>query len=482
MSVRTSLAWSFSQRFVQHIFNLIGSVIIARLLTPAEMGVFTLAMAAGFLIGAFRDFGVGSYLIREKDLNDLKIRTAFGIWITVSWTIGIVIYLARSYVSAAYGVSGISDVLLLVSINYFITPFGLPADTLMRREMRFKELHHITLTCGILSLCITTTLAFMGYSFMALAWGFLASTTTRTTLLLISRPDHIKMLPSLRYWRAVVRFGGLVTAQSFLITINTEGIKFIVGGFFNPAAVALIERANQIPVLMRESVCAPLANVLLPAFSNSLHKGESIGSPVTKLISGLTALIWPAFLTIGLLATPIVVFVFGQNWLIAGKILPFLLLSHAISSSLPYPSQILVPCGKVKLLFWLVLFSTVSSLMLAALGAWHSLMMCVYLQPVHATLFTLASYLCIRRYWQADISTILRNYAKAFVVAVLSAIPALTVLAVYGDHVPVAALFSVALSAPIIWLFAIYFLKHPLSEEITSVLSKLRLMWSREAG
>src|SRR5688572_2485765 len=101
------------------------------------MGVFALAMAASALIASLREFGIGSYLVREPQLNQEKVRTAFGMWLVLSWTMGIVLLVARTPLAEAYGTPGIADVLLVASLSFFVTPFGQPAHALLVRDMRF---------------------------------------------------------------------------------------------------------------------------------------------------------------------------------------------------------------------------------------------------------------------------------------------------------------------------------------------------------
>lgn len=50
------------------------TIILARLLSPSEIGVFSIAAVTVSIAHVFRDFGVGAYLQREKDLNPEKIR------------------------------------------------------------------------------------------------------------------------------------------------------------------------------------------------------------------------------------------------------------------------------------------------------------------------------------------------------------------------------------------------------------------------
>src|SRR3546814_4930345 len=69
LTIRTSFAWAFSEQTLQQLVQLAAAVIIARLLTPEEMGIFALAYAASAVLTALRSFGVGNYLIREPDLH-----------------------------------------------------------------------------------------------------------------------------------------------------------------------------------------------------------------------------------------------------------------------------------------------------------------------------------------------------------------------------------------------------------------------------
>lgn len=466
MSTRKSLAWSFSQQFGQKGLQFLASIVIARLLTPDEVGVFAIAMAAQALISSLREFGVGSYLIREEELNDDKIRTAFGIWLAVSWSLGLFVLLVRGPLATLYDTPGIADVMILLSISFFITPFGQPANALLTREMRFDVLHHIALTTTVASIATSITLAALGFSYMALAWGMVAGVVVRALLLIAVRPDHLKLLPGFRYWRDVVQFGGYLTGASLAGTVNTEGVKFVLGGLITPGTLALFERAVQIPSLARQSLFGPLGRVLFPTFSKDIREGHSIGPAVVKLVAAQTVIIWPTFLTIGLLAEPVVVFLFGENWRVAGEILPYILFAQALLPLLPQLEQILVPYGEVRRLFWLRMVLMVSNIGLAVAGAIHSLELFAMLRPVETSIAVTLIYLAIRHLWQVEPGQIHPIYARAVMVSLISAVPAAVVRVIWADAVPIWALLVVAASAPVLWLLGIYLTNHPLRKEI----------------
>ena len=171
------MAWTFSEQFLQYGLQFAASVIIARLLTPDEIGIFVLAMSASAILTSLRAFGVGSYLIREPDLDLAKIRSAFGVMLAVSWSLGLLLFFSRDFIAGLYGRESIAEAISLLSLNFAISPLGAPAAALLTREMRFKVLHNIGIASSAIGTLVSVVLAYLGLSYMALAWGLLVTTS-----------------------------------------------------------------------------------------------------------------------------------------------------------------------------------------------------------------------------------------------------------------------------------------------------------------
>tara|TARA_R110001583_G_scaffold154316_1_gene305998 strand:- start:28807 stop:30228 length:1422 start_codon:yes stop_codon:yes gene_type:complete len=473
MNFRKSLAWSFGQETVTFVLQFIGSIIMARLLTPAEFGVFALAMAASYLLSSFRNFGIGSYLIREKELTADKIATAFTLWICLSWSLGLMVLLARGPIAAAYGEPGIADVLLVLSGSFFITPLGQPTNSLLMREMRFDLLHHINLLSTLCGLGTSIGLAMHGHSYMSMAWGLLVDTLVRALALLWIKRRQVSLRLSLAHWREVMQFGGYLTAASFLGELNQHGIKFIVGALINPTAVALLERAVQIPNLVRQTIFRPLGPVLFPKFAEDIRQGRSIGPAVEKVVAFTSVLVIPTFLVIALCAESIVVLLFGDNWRVAGELLPWFLLSNAILTLLPQPHQILVPHGQVKRLFKLSSLGVLNNIILTAIGAWYGLEVFAMTRPVETIIFIILSFFAIRQFWGCNLDRLIPLYLKAMLLAFFCAIPALIAVYYYGPNLNWTVLSSIAACSTLFWLVGIFVLKHPLCIELKLIFKKL---------
>lgn len=474
MTLRTSLGWSFLEEFGKKVLHLAGSVIVARLLTPNEMGVFALAMAVYAFVGAIKHFGISSYLVREADLTDEKIRSAFGVWLIVCGVLALVVFAGRGVVADAYDTPGIAAVLSVIAVSFLLTPFGEPARALLMRDMRFDLLNHINLTSAAVQLVTTVGLALLGWSYMALAWGLLLSTAVQSILLLAARPRHVTMLPGLSAWRQITGFGGWLTGASIAGTMTSEGQKFVLGGFLGPAAVALFERAVQVPSIFRMSLIAPVGRVLFPAFAEDIRNGERIGPKVEMLIAFNTILVWPAFAVAAVVAEPLIVFVFGPQWRVAGTILPYLLWSQAFLALLPQPEQILVPYGRVRRAFWVRGFAVINGLGFTALGAMHSLEMVAYLRPLTTTIFVAVLALSMFRLMDVRTGSLGTGYVKALITAAVCAAPAIMLVRATPGDLPVTHLLAVLGGAAPLWLLTVFALQHPIAREIGRIAIEAR--------
>lgn len=474
MSTRKSLAWSFSQQFGQYVLQFVGSVVIARLLTPHEVGVFSLALAANFLITSLREFGVGSYLIREETLNDDKVRTAFGIWIVTSWSLGLVVLAVRGLFADLYDTPGISDVLTIVSISFFITPLGQPANALLIREMRFDLQHHITLASVLVSVSTNIILAVLGFSYMALAWGMIAGVIVRSLLLIAARPDHLRMLPSLQYWRDVVSFGGWVTATSIVGTINSQGSKFILGGVINPSALAQFERSSQLPITARMAISRPLGRVLLPAFAQLSRDKQRLDESFIKATNLMNVLVWPPMFALAFLSVPVVVLIFGEQWRIAGEIMPYTIGGILSLTLVPNHHEILVATGKVRKLFTITSIMMVFALATGAVASYYGLAAFAAVGFARALLASVVLYCAVAPIVGLSLPHFVRMHLRNFAVATFSAVPAAAAYYHYGTEVPLEAILALVPLSAVFWLLAVAALKHEVLKEVTRTLTSLK--------
>ena len=90
--VRRSIAFAFAETYVLLAIHFVTSVVMARLLTPDQIGVFSVAVVAVLIAHSIREFGIVSYLIKEKALTDEQFRGAAALLFATSWTLAVIVF------------------------------------------------------------------------------------------------------------------------------------------------------------------------------------------------------------------------------------------------------------------------------------------------------------------------------------------------------------------------------------------------------
>ncbi|RMD63169.1 MAG: lipopolysaccharide biosynthesis protein, partial [Alphaproteobacteria bacterium] len=242
--LRKSFAWSFAQRYFNLALSFITLPVLSRILTPEEVGVYSVGVAFVALAHVVRDFGVADYIIQERDLTRARIQTAFGVSLVIGWTIGVVLFALSVPISVLYEEPGLRDVMRVLGLNFFVIPFSLPVLALLRRNMAFDVRARVTMASSFAHAVASIGLAVAGFGYMSLAWASLIGVLTTAILAARHRPSGIGVWPKLVEWRRVASFGGIATVRVFLDVVGERAPDFVLGRMIGFSAVGLYSRGE----------------------------------------------------------------------------------------------------------------------------------------------------------------------------------------------------------------------------------------------
>jgi len=287
-TVRKSFVWSFAQKYFGLCVSFVTLPILSRILTPHEIGIYTVGVAFVALAHVMRDFGVADYIIQEKELTETRIKAAFSVSILIGWSIGLLLIVLSAPISWLYDEPGIRNVMRMLGFNFFVIPFTLPVLALLRRRMAFNVRARLLMASTSTRAVTSITLAFAGFGYMSLAWASLVGVITTAVLAARYRPPGVGLIPSFAEWRRVASFGGIATAAVMLNVIGERAADFILGRLLGFNAVGLYSRGEGLVNLFREGALSAIMPVILPAFSERYHAGDDIKSPYLTGIGYLT--------------------------------------------------------------------------------------------------------------------------------------------------------------------------------------------------
>lgn len=484
MNVRHSVLLSLFERYAGFAIQFAANIVIARLLTPGEIGVYSVCVALMGFIYVLREFGIANYLIQERDLNDEKVRTAFGLMILLSWPMAIVAWLSRDLIGQIYGNAEIGVIIGVVAINFIILPLGQPARALLAREMRFKSIVVIDVTSAAVHATIAVSFSALGHGPMSLAYASVAGTAATIVLTLFYEPRHIRLMPSLTHWRTMIRFGSYSTAAAFVSTAGTNAAEVVIGKALDLASVGLYSRAAGLVSLLQSQLPAGLARVALPGFSQMLRAGKKLEPSYLTALTHLTGFLWPAYVFVALAAEPIIGVLFGDQWLDATPIAQILCAAGALNAVIFLIHSVYGAHGAVKrrLAAESVIQSIRVVIILAA--ATFGLKAIAGAQVVTAAISGLVYHWAIHKHLRIDLTHILRAVWRSAIVAAITGISTVGGWIVFDvAHDAHALHLGLALlTGGLGWCTGLFVTRHVLGQEIQKLMGPpLRriLVWNR---
>lgn len=480
-SLRKALSLSFVQTFVSLIFTFGGIIIVSRLLTPREIGIYSVAAGLVALVQMLRDFGVSEFLIQEEDLDEQKIRTVFTINLAIAWTLGLALIAFSGAAGRFYGDSGVSDVLRVVSIVFMLLPFGVISQTLMKRELEFGKLLKIRLGESITRSCTTVGLAYAGFSYMSMAWSSVVSVLVMVGgCALWGWQYRVKGL-SLAHWKRVLHFGSNRTIADIARQVGDQSANLAIGRVLGLAATGMYSRGYGIVNMYNANVLGAIGSVAFPAFAREHRESGKAPQLFLRSLVYLTGIAWPFFAVGILLAFPIIRILFGEQWDAAVPLMRWLC-GAAIVGTLTYQcNSFLVALGRVRTVTRIEVQYQFVRVAITIVAAFYSL---VAVAAVQVVVYVVAAALYYRELQRFDALAI-RKCVKALRPSALAALATCVVPAIVTfwpglleQHMVTA--FAVAVAGGCSgWLICVRVAQHPLLDELRRAGSRVLPRLSR---
>lgn len=314
LSVRKSLALSFAQQYTNFMFAFAAIVIVSRLLTPKEIGIFSVAMGLTTLANMLRTFGISDYLVQEKDLTESIIRTSFTINLIFAWALALVLFLASWQIGAFFNDVGVGRVVRVQSGTFVLVPFGITAMALLKRDMAFGALFKINTSAGVFRSCLTIALAYAGFSYMSMAWASLASMLVMVLGCVVWGFDYRVRGVSLDGWRRILPFGAKMTISDIAVQLGEQSTSIVVGKMLGLTDAGIFSRGYGPVNMFRDKVVTAIQAVAYPAFAADHRSANAAPQLFLRALVYLTGVSWPFFAFAALMALPMIRIMFGDQW------------------------------------------------------------------------------------------------------------------------------------------------------------------------
>jgi lipopolysaccharide exporter len=322
--------WSSITRPAIEVIQLVSTVILARLIVPAEFGRYAVAAIAQEVALMIVAGGLTAALVQRKTIRREHLQTGMTLGLITGLVMAALTLVAAGLiVTPIFGPRTALFVRLLAPLCLLTALSTVPMATL-RRRLAFRRLSEIEVLSTLARVAVCIGLALVGLGGEALVLGLLAGSLIATVIVWISAPPPLPRLDRVAA-RELLEYG-LPASLAAISWVGFSNVDYaIIGARLGALQTGLYFRAYTLAVEYQGKVGTVMNQVGFPVLARTSSAVE-LAHLHRQMVRLLTIVTFPLLVLLAIGAPVLVPFLFGPRW--TGAVVPVQILALGGASTL----------------------------------------------------------------------------------------------------------------------------------------------------
>jgi len=300
-----------------------GGVILARVLGPAQFGLFAIVSFWVGILALVGDFGLApSFIQRREELTERDLQVGFTIQQILTTIIVLALFLGAPWLSMLYPKAphGMVWLVRALAFSLYLTSWRSMSALQLERRLQYKRLAWIEVVESVSYQGLAVVLVLLGYGIWSLIWAVLARGLIGTILVYLAAPWRIRLCFDTTIAKSTLRYGVSFQAQQIVLHAADWISPVLVASRIGPQAVGYLTWASsngQKPLILVDNAM----RVAFSHFSRIQHNRQDVERTLTRY---LTCLLLPAGLWLAVLfvsGPALVAWIYSNKWTVAVPLL-----------------------------------------------------------------------------------------------------------------------------------------------------------------
>ena len=328
--------WSIIELGLRQGLGLVVSIVLARILGPAAFGLVALTTFFSALGTALVQTALGTILIQQRGCTDDQQSTLFWLNLIASGAIALAIAAISGPVARFYHQDMLALLMPLAGLQVLLGAISTVPTALLTLKLDIRPLALIGIAAFLVSGVIAVAMALAGMGVWSLALQPVLYAAVNAGLIWFACDWRPRLRLSLREVAPMLRSGSMISASSALDMAYNQGFALIIGRQFGVQPLGLYNRAQGIQQIPGNLISTVINRLALPIMAQAANDRDHLRAICQNLNAASVAIAFPAMATLGVLAKPIVLAMFGAKWAEAAPLVLYLALAGAL-----FPMQVI---------------------------------------------------------------------------------------------------------------------------------------------
>jgi len=330
------MLWSFGDQFSLRFVQMLVSIVLARLLLPAQFGLIGMLAIFTAIADAIMDSGFGSALIQKKHLTREDTSSIFFFNLFVGIILAGLLSLAAPLIANFYKQPILVPITRILSLNLIINAFALVQTSLLTKRMEFKLQFKINLSAAILSGAIAVFMAYRGFGVWSLVALLVTANLFRAIFLWAFNNWRPQAVFSFKSLETMFPFGSKLLFSQLISRIGDNSFQVVIGRMFTVSDLGYYNRASSFGKIVTDFFGSSIGKVSFPALAPLQDDVVVLKRAYRKAIKLSTFVHFPLMIGVMAAADALIRLLLTEKW---APSIPYFQLMCVVG--LPYPLHVL---------------------------------------------------------------------------------------------------------------------------------------------
>lgn len=349
----------FISRSASKLILFVRTILVARLLFPHDIGLFSLATLIGTIAELPLQTGFYSAMVQEKGDVREHLDSAWTVNVIRGFILAGIIFAIAPLGGAFFHNDAVTWVARSVGILYIITGFENIGVGMLQREMKFNRKFFYDIGGTVAQVAGIIVAALILHNVWALVIGNIIGRLGYLVLSYVMQPYRPWFHFNLAGAKQLYKFGKWIGISGTLSFFVAQGDALTVARLIDTAHLAFYQMAFSLGIIPAVETVSVLGDVLFPLYANIRDDASRLKSVFLRVAKFIYAFMVPAAVGLWVLAPEVVRFVYGSQWLPMVSILRVVVLYGFIRSFEYLVSPAFHGLGKPKITFFNLLIQSV---------------------------------------------------------------------------------------------------------------------------
>lgn len=356
LKLRTArtLKWNVIDRVATQVLYAVTGIVLARLLSQEDFGLVGAVLVFQAFASLLVDSGFSSALIQRKSPGQRDYSTVLWFNLAVATVIYIILYIGAPLIAKCFQ----NDVRLIPLSRVMFLTFILNASSIVQvnRLMKKMEMKMVAVANSLglaLGSVVGIVMALKGYGAWAIVWQSITLSGVKSLVLWTTQRWMPSAVFSFKILRSYFNVGSRMMFTSFLNTVFMTIYSFFIGNRVGMVSLGYYTQSDKWSKMGIMSLSQVITSSFLPALSAVQDDEERFDRVSGKMNRFTSYIVFPAFLGLIIMATPVFHALFGTKWDPSIVLFQLLLIRGIFTIFIGYYNNVLLALAHVKTIMWM---------------------------------------------------------------------------------------------------------------------------------